>query len=149
MAPPLLEDDRNIWRMHEWVNVGGEKKTEGVMLLQHECLVNISSGIVFQQSLSIASWRGFYLNTCTHTHTHLLANLTGNIWLQAPGEDLVNDAVTVVWIVGFLAIVVCWPERGDNMNTQNYTLPTSLAHLKASQCLAPTSQLFILSSQSG
>lgn len=26
--------------------------------------------------------------------------------MQAPGEDLVNDAVTVVWIVGFLAIVV-------------------------------------------
>lgn len=37
---------------------------------------------------------------------NLLANLTGDVRLQAPREYLVNDAVTVVWIVGLLAVVV-------------------------------------------
>lgn len=39
-------------------------------------------------------------------HTYVLANLAGDIWLQPPGEDLVDDAVTVVWIVGLLPVVI-------------------------------------------
>lgn len=39
--------------------------------------------------------------------SHLLADLTGDVRLQAPREDLVDDAVTVVGVVGFLPVVVC------------------------------------------
>lgn len=42
-----------------------------------------------------------------HTDKHSLAHLTGDVRLQAPGEDLVDDAVTVVRVVGFLPVVVC------------------------------------------
>lgn len=45
---------------------------------------------------------------------NLLANLTGDVRLQAPSEYLVNDAVTVVWIVGLLPVVVsCKVQRGN------------------------------------
>lgn len=38
--------------------------------------------------------------------------------MQAPSEDLVNDAVTVVWIVGLLSIVIsCEPQRAQSINT--------------------------------
>lgn len=37
-----------------------------------------------------------------------MANLTGNVRLEAPSEDLVNDAVTVIWIVGLLPVVISY-----------------------------------------
>lgn len=50
--------------------------------------------------------------TLRHTHIqYVLANLAGDIRLQPPGEDLVDDAVTVVWIVGLLPIVVSWRHK--------------------------------------
>ncbi len=54
----------------------------------------------------------------TQRHTDLLANLTGNIRLQPPSEDLVNNAVTVVWIVGLLPIIFsCVAQKAGSINT--------------------------------
>lgn len=50
---------------------------------------------------------GFLLLKGPCTRSHLLAHLTGDVRLQAPCEDLVDDAVTVVGVVGFLPVVVC------------------------------------------
>lgn len=41
---------------------------------------------------------------------HLLADLTGDVRLQAACEDLVDDTVAVVGIAGFLPIVVACGE---------------------------------------
>lgn len=40
-----------------------------------------------------------------------LADLAGDVRLQAPCEDLVNDAVTVVRVVGFLPVIICGDTR--------------------------------------
>lgn len=39
---------------------------------------------------------------------HLLADLAGDIRLQPPREDLVYDAVAVVWVAGLLPIIITW-----------------------------------------
>lgn len=54
-----------------------------------------------------------------HTDKHSLAHLTGDVRLQAPGEDLVDDAVTVVRVVGFLPVVVCVGIKHTHTQTQS------------------------------
>lgn len=38
----------------------------------------------------------------------LLADLAGDIRLQAACKDLVDDAVTVIGVIGLLTVVVTW-----------------------------------------
>lgn len=116
---PVVRGDYAIglidgWWMNEYKcrkrrrGIGGH-----VMLHQHEWSAKILHGALFW-------WIAFLHCLVTNTqdrHTNILANLTGNIWLQAPSEDLVNDAVTVVWIVGLLPIVIsCGPQRAESIN---------------------------------
>lgn len=55
--------------------------------------------------------KGAYIDRLNTHSINLLANLAGNIWLQAPGEDLVYDAITVIWIVGLFPIVISCKEQ--------------------------------------
>lgn len=42
-----------------------------------------------------------------HCRPHLLAHLTGDVRLQPPCEDLVNDAVAMVGIVSLFPVIIC------------------------------------------
>lgn len=62
---------------------------------------------------------------------HLLADLTGDIRLQASCEDLVDDAVTVVGVVGFLPIVICVDTKKKKKHTCTQSLKAMLCNFTA------------------
>lgn len=67
------------------------------------------------------------------TQSALLADLTCDVWLQASGEDLVNDAVAVIGVVGLLPIVIplvvnqcsTWMHADTKCSYKNRTLQKS------------------------
>lgn len=63
--------------------------------------------------------RGFFSWRKMTRGAHLLADLTGDIRLQASCEDLVDDAVAVVGIIGFLPIVICVDTKKKTTYTQS------------------------------
>lgn len=53
----------------------------------------------------------------SHRRLHLLAHLTGDVRLQSPREDLVNDAVAMVRIVCLFPIII-WKQKNVSINAK-------------------------------